>query len=99
MQYIFIFVCLFALLNCKTEFNQDIITIDISMGHISCKIGTLEPKISLGSNYVDNDDNFDASDIEEETKFSFTITGNKSHTYPMNCRLWENEEKKNKSLL
>ena len=93
MQYIFIFVCLFALLNCKTEINQDIITIDVKIGLINSNIGTLEPKISLGSNYVDNDDNFDASDIEEETKFSFTITGNKSHTYPMNCRLWENEEK------
>ena len=99
MQYIFIFVCLFALLNCKTEINQDIITIDVKIGLIYRNIGSLEPKISLDSNYVDNDDNFDASDIEEETKFSFTITGNKSHTYPMNCRLWENEEKKNKSLL
>jgi len=93
MQYIFVFVCLFALLNCKTEINQDIITIDVKIGLIYRNIGSLEPKISLGSNYVDNDDNFDASDIEEETKFSFTITGNKSHTYPMNCRLWKNEEK------
>ena len=92
MQYIFIFLCTFALLNCKTEFSQDSLTIDVNMGYISRYIGSSEPKFGLGI-YNDENDFFDASDIEDETKFSLSITGNNTNTYPINCRLWKNEEK------
>ena len=92
MQYIFIFICTFALLNCKTEFSQDSLTIDVNMGYISRYIGSSEPKFGL-SIYIDVNDFFDASDIEDETKFSLSITGNNTNTYPLNCRLWKNEEK------
>ena len=47
MQYIFIFLCTFALLNCKTEFSQDSLTIDVNMGYISLYIGSSEPKFGL----------------------------------------------------
>ena len=94
MQYIFIFLSIFALLNCKTEFTQDSITININIGSTSRYIGSSEPKFGLDKVYTDENDFFDASDIEEETKFSLTITGNNTNTYPINCRLWKNEEKK-----
>ena len=92
MQYIFIFLCSFALLNCKIEFSQDSLTIDVNMGYISSYIGSSEPKLGL-TVHKDENDFFDASDIEDKTKFSLSITGNNTNTYDLNCRLWKNEEK------
>ena len=42
------------------------------------------------TNYNDNDTNiFDPTDIEENTKFTSTITDENKNNYNVNCRLWE----------
>ena len=89
MKYLFIFLSIFSLLNCK-EINQDItITFTIpNEQYISDENGVF----CLKSNFDDSNDLFDNNDIEEKTIFDMEISGS-SKTYPMKCRLFKGEYK------
>ena len=41
------------------------------------------------TSYIDTDNIFDISDIEEKTNFDGVITDNKHNTYEASCRLWK----------
>ena len=94
MKYIFIFLCIFALLNCKIEDNDEI-TIEVPQGVEHIYIGSQEGKFGLAANTKDQNDFFNSADIEEKTHFDFNITSkeNNANTYPLTCRLWKDEQK------
>ena len=92
MKYIFIFATIFALLNCKFENNEEITIEVIEEGHFY--IGREEGKFGLAAKTNDQNDFFNAADIEENTHFNMNMT-RKDHTdiYPLDCRLWKDEQK------
>ena len=93
MKYIFIFLCIFALLNCKVEDTDEInIEIDSEIEE-PIYVGKSEVKFGISANFKDEKDFFNSEDVEE-TLFNVDIKGkNKGSIYPLICRLWKDEDK------
>ena len=92
MKYIFIFLTIFSLLNCKIEDNEEITIVVNKRGYYN--VGSEEGKFGLETNTIDQNDFFNVADIEKNAKFNFNITNKENtNTYPLNCRLWKDNTK------
>ena len=88
MKYLIIFLSIITLINSKIEDEQSM-TIDVNQNNLEFNVGNQKPYFVFTGVAKDDQNFFDASDIEENTHFNLQIKGNKTNTYDVNCRLWK----------
>ena len=84
----FCYICLIIFSICKIEEpNKDIIiTITKRPSYIAMKYNSM---FSLETDFLDNENIFDISDIQEKTDFESSVSDSDNNKYKIFCNLWK----------
>ena len=98
MKNIFILLSIFTLLNCKIETNQETV-INVVETEAHFYVGDYQKKtFGFNTDFQDDNNIFDPTDIEENTKFNIYFSNNTSSEnstmYTIFGRLWKDEQNK-----